>query len=314
MTITQTYPAIEPYHSGHLAVSPVHHIYFEECGNPNGQPVIVLHGGPGSGCNPGQRRFFDPSHYRIILFDQRGSGRSLPSGCIDDNNVQELAMDMERLREHLGINRWLVFGGSWGSALALLYASLHPQKIQGLILRGIFLARASEMKWFLYQIGRFFPEAWTAFVAPLAPSEIKDILNAYYQRIFNSPETIQIEAARSWSSFENSIMYLLPAASTSQTSEEAMLARLRVHLHYLVNDCFLKTTPLLSLVEKFRQLPAIIIHGRYDMVCPIQTAFELSQSWPEADFRIVTDAGHSASEPGITSALISATEKFKNLN
>lgn len=314
MTINPLFPAIEPYCSGHLEVSPIHQLYYEECGNPQGQPVVVLHGGPGSGCNPGQRRFFDPAHYRIVLFDQRGSGRSLPTGCVEDNSIQALANDMELLREHLGISRWLVFGGSWGSTLALFYATLHAEKITGLLLRGIFLTRPSEIRWFLYEVGRIFPEAWVDFVEPLAAAEISDILGAYHQRIFNAPETEQLAAAQSWSAFENAIMYLCasPSAATSAPNN-AMIARLRVHLHYLVHDCFLASSPLLGQVEKFRHIPSIIIHGRYDMVCPVQTAYELHQAWPEANFRVVPDAGHSASEPGIATALIAATEQFKNL-
>ena len=311
MTTDPLFPPAEPYHFGHPDVSPLHQIYYEECGNPNGAPVVVLHGGPGSGCNPNQRRFFDPTHYRIILFDQRGCGRSLPAGCIEDNNIQALANDMELLRAHLGITQWFVFGGSWGSTLALFYASLHADKIKGLLLRGIFLTRPSELHWFLYEAGRFFPEAWVRFVEPLTTNEIAHILKAYHERIFNAPETEQLAAALSWSAFENAIMYLLPPSAASSSSDSAMIARLRVHLHFLINDCFLADSPLLSQVEKFRHIPTIMIHGRYDMVCPIQTAYELHQAWPEADFRVVADAGHSASEPGIATALIAATEQFK---
>ncbi|MCE9632748.1 MAG: prolyl aminopeptidase [Methylophilales bacterium] len=314
MTTDPLFPPTEPYHSGYLEVSPVHQIYYEECGNPHGKPVLVLHGGPGSGCNPGQRRFFDPTHYRIVLFDQRGCGRSLPAGCVDDNSIQALANDMELLREHLGISRWLVFGGSWGSTLALFYASLHAEKITGLLLRGIFLTRPSEIRWFLYEVGRIFPEAWVRFVEPLSTNEITDILSAYHQRIFNAPENEQLTAAQSWSVFENAIMYLSPpATSAASSNNSAMIARLRVHLHYLIHDCFLADSPLLAQVEKFRRIPAIIIHGRYDMVCPIQTAYELHQAWSEADFRVVPVSGHSASEPGIAAALVSATEQFKSL-
>jgi proline iminopeptidase len=291
----------------------LHQLYYEECGNPNGQPAVVLHGGPGSGCNPNQRRYFDPAYYRIVLFDQRSCGRSLPAGCVEDNNIQALANDMELLREHLGIARWLVFGGSWGSTLALFYATLHAEKITGLLLRGIFLARASEIHWFLYEVGRFFPEAWVNFVKPLALSELTNIVSAYHQRIFDAPEAEQLAAAQNWGAFESAIMYLLPATPSTSTADSATIARLRVHLHYLIHDCFLADTPLLAQVAQFRHIPAIILHGRYDMVCPIQTAYELHQAWPEADFRVIADAGHSASEPGIAAALIAATEQFKTL-
>lgn len=314
MTTDPLFPPIEPYHSDHLEVSPTHQLYYEECGNPHGPAVVVLHGGPGSGCNPGQSRFFDPAHYRIVLFDQRGCGRSLPAGCVEDNSIQALANDMELLREHLGIARWLVFGGSWGSTLALFYATLHAEKITGLLLRGIFLTRPSEIRWFLYEVGRIFPEAWVRFVEPLATNEITDILSAYHQRIFNAPEAEQLTAAQSWNAFENAIMYLRPPQTSAPSAPNiATIARLRVHLHYLIHDCFLADSPLLPQVEKFRRIPAIIIHGRYDMVCPIQTAYELHQAWPEADFRVIDDAGHSASEPGIAAALVAATEQFKSL-
>lgn len=307
------FPPIEPYKNGHLAVSSVHEIYFEECGNPDGIPVVVLHGGPGSGCNPGQRRYFDPAYYRVILFDQRGSGRSLPAGCIEDNTIQHLVADIEQLREHLGITRWLVFGGSWGSTLALSYALSHKEHITGLILRGIFLARPEELHWFLYDVRHFFPEAWAQFTSILEDQNQPDILAGYAKLLYDGDAASQVLAARAWSSFEAAMMTLLPPATASTASDEAMVNRLKVHLHYLLHDCFLRETPLLANINTLRSIPAIIIQGRYDMVCPVKTAYALHQAWPEAEFNIIADAGHSGMEQGIASALVEATEKFKSL-
>ncbi|HEY7985551.1 MAG TPA: prolyl aminopeptidase [Methylophilaceae bacterium] len=305
------FPELEPYRTGFLAVSGTHSIYFEECGNPAGMPVVVLHGGPGSGCNPGQRRYFDPVYYRIILFDQRGCGRSLPPGSIEDNTTQHLADDMERLREHLNIQQWLIFGGSWGSTLALFYASIYKERVKGLLLRGIFLASPAEINWFLYDVRQFFPDAWEEFVAPLSAAERGMVLDAYSQRIFGVQQAEAIAAAKRWNAFESAIMRLIPDPPSS-ASNEMIVARLRVHLHYLMNDCFLPQ-PLLDQVDKLRQIPTIVVHGRYDMVCPVQTAFALHRAWPEAEFHIVADAGHAAVEPGTQAALIAATERFKLL-
>lgn len=302
------FPALEPSAHDWLEVSGGHHIYYEICGNPQGAPVVFLHGGPGSGCNPAQRRFFDPSFYCIILIDQRGCGRSLPPGGVEHNTTQDLIEDIDQLRHHLGIVRWMVFGGSWGSTLALAYAATYPQVITGLILRGIFLCRQSELDWFLYTVRNFFPEAWQRLVAPLTPEERKDILRAYHQRVFSH----DIAAARAWNAFEGAIISLLPGASPNAAPDDALtLARARVQLHYLINLCFLQKQPLLEQIERFRQIPAIIIQGRYDMVCPPVTAEELHLAWPEAEYVIIPDAGHSAMEPGIAAALVAATESFK---
>ena len=305
----------EPFDSGWLQASPLHQIYYEQCGNPQGIPVVFLHGGPGSGCTPRQRRFFDPAHYRIVLFDQRGCGRSRPMGCIEANTTRHLVEDMEMLREHLGVAQWLLFGGSWGSTLALAYAAAYPERAKGLILRGIFLARPSELDWFIYKVGNFFPDAYAQFVELLAPEERNDILTAYRQRIVSDDTSINLPAARAWNAYEASIMSLLPNAGTPSipAPDEVLLARARVQLHYLINDCFLQQRPLLAEVERIRRLPAIIIQGRYDMVCPPVTAYALHQVWPEAQFIMVPDAGHSALEPGISAALVEATESFKSL-
>ncbi len=305
------FPELEPYHTGFLTVSVTHSIYYEECGNPDGVPVVVLHGGPGSGCNPGQRRFFDPAYYRIVLFDQRGSGRSLPQGSIEDNTTQHLADDMERLREHLDVQQWLIFGGSWGSTLALFYASIYIERVKGLLLRGVFLASPAEINWFLYDVRRFFPDDWEDFVALLSATEKENILDAYSQRIFEAQESEAVAAAKRWNAFESAIMRLIPD-SPSPASNDMIVSRLRVHLHYLINNCFL-SQPLLNQIDKLRHIPTIIVHGRYDMVCPVQTAFSLHRAWPEADFHIVADAGHAATEPGTQSVLLAATERLKHL-
>lgn len=309
-TATTLYPEIAPYDHALLDVGDGHAIYYEQCGNPHGAPVIFLHGGPGSGCNRGQRRFFDPSFYRIILFDQRGCGRSLPQGGVDHNTTAHLVADIERLRQHLVIQRWLVFGGSWGSTLALAYAAAHPEPIKGLILRGIFLSRDSELEWFLHTVHHVFPEAWANLVDPIPEDEQHDLMKAYYRRVFSG----DIEAARTWNAFESAIMTLLPPPPPSKVTDDATtLARARVQLHYLREACFLRDTPLLEQVERFRHIPTRIIQGRYDMVCPPVTADALHRAWPEADYVIVPDAGHSAMEPGVIAALVSATEAFKEI-
>jgi proline iminopeptidase len=307
------YPAIEPFHTGLLETADkAHQIYFEECGNPDGTAVVVLHGGPGSGCNPGQRRFFDPESYRIVLFDQRGCGRSQPAGKTEFNNTTLLAQDIELLRQHLGITTWMVFGGSWGSTLALCYAAAFPGSITRLILRGIFLARPHELNWFLYEIRLFFPEAWERFTRILDGSERQDVLHAYASRIFNAPHIEQVLAAKTWSEYESRIMTLLPPPPPAEAApEDSMLSRLKVHLHYLSNGCFLEDAPVLSRIDRFRHIPTTIVHGRYDMVCPIRTAHELHCAWPESEFIVVDEAGHSAMEPGIISTLVSITNRYR---
>ena len=310
------YPELAVFEENLLKVGDVHQIYYEICGNPQGQPVVFVHGGPGSGCNPTQRRFFDPAHYRIVLIDQRGCGRSQPRGATEQNTTADLVADMEAIRLHLGIAQWLVFGGSWGSTLALAYAVQHPDKVTGLILRGIFLSRASELQWFLGQVQTFFPEPWQALCAFLDPQERHDPLSAYEQRIFSDDPNRNVPAAIAWNAYESSIMALLPrpAPATQTIDGELELARARVQIHYIRHDCFVGKTDLLGQVQqRLSHIPTQIIQGRYDMVCPPVTAWELSRAMPHAEFRVVEDAGHSAMEPGITSALVAATEKFKAL-
>lgn len=306
------YPEIEPYHSGHLDVSAVHSIYYEQCGNPDGQPVVFLHGGPGSGCNPMQRRFFDPAHYRIILLDQRGCGRSRPLGNIEDNTIDALVADMEHLRHHLGIARWLVFGGSWGSTLAIAYAIDYPGCVSGLILRGIFLSRPAELRWFLQDVCHFYPEAWDKLAGFLEPAEQTDLLSAYAKRIFSDDTAISIPAATHWNAYESSIMSLRPGnGGGTPVADEVQLARARVQLHYILHNCFVGDRDLLQEATVLAHIPTAIIQGRYDMVCPPQTAWQLKQALPQATLDMIADAGHSAMEPGTAAALVAATKKFQ---
>lgn len=323
-TLYNLYPELEPFNKGSLNVGQMHQIYIEECGNPVGTPVVFLHGGPGSGCNPTQRRFFDPVFYRIVLFDQRGCGRSKPQGEVEANTTDDLVNDIEALRLHLNIDKWHIFGGSWGSTLAIAYAVKHAEHIISLTLRGIFLSRPSELKWFLGDMQHFFPEVWDKLVKYLPPNKQNDVLNAYAALIFNTDLIISGDAAEQWNAFENAIMRLKPLGTelieaTSKTAEElnneriTEVARARVQIHYILNQCFVDGEALLKKAANLTNIPTIIVQGRYDMVCPPQTAWVLHQSMPHAKFTMVADAGHSAMEPGVTSALIEATETFKTL-
>ena len=307
------FPELSTFHSEMLNVSQKHAIYYEECGNPAGFPVVFLHGGPGSGCNPTQRRFFDPSFYRIILIDQRGCGRSTPQGCIEDNTIGALVSDIETLKQHLNIKEWLVFGGSWGSTLALAYATSHPSSVKGLILRGIFLSRASELDWFLGEVKNFYPESWEKLLSYLPKNEQSNPLQAYATRVFSEDTTIAGNAAAEWNAYESSIMSLLPRASAAQntTPAEVEIARARVQIHYILNQCFVGHRDLLAEAKVLSAIPTTIIQGRYDMVCPPTSAWELSNAMPHAKFLMIADAGHSAMEAGITSALVEATEAFR---
>ena len=307
------YPELEPYQSGCLDVSNLHRIYYEQCGNPAGMPVVFLHGGPGSGCNPMQRRFFDPAFYRIILFDQRGCGRSEPLGEIQHNTTQDLVSDIETIRNHLGIGNWLVFGGSWGSTLALVYALAHQNRVAGLILRGIFLSRPEELDWFLYKVRNFFPEAWVNLTSPLAPAEYNSIMEAYRERIYSDDASLNIIAARIWNTYENSILALsaTPSAGTP-APDNVQLARARVQLHYLINRCFIDGQTVLSEASRLQNITTTIVQGRYDMVCPPVSAWELARAMPHAKLVMIPDAGHSAMELGTCAALVEATEAFKH--
>jgi proline iminopeptidase len=295
-----------------LNVSEKHAIYYEECGNPAGYPVVFLHGGPGSGCNATQRRFFDPSFYRIILLDQRGCGRSTPQGCIEDNNIDALVGDIEALKLHLNIKEWLVFGGSWGSTLALAYSIAYPGSVTGLILRGIFLSRPTELNWFLGEVKSFYPESWEKLLSYLPKNEQSNPLQAFGTRVFSDDIKIAGPAATQWNAYESSIMSLLPRAPSVQstTPVDVEVARARVQIHYILNECFVGHRDLLA-EAKALSIPTTIIQGRYDMVCPPISAWELKNVMPHAKFLMIADAGHSAMEAGITSALVEATEAFK---
>ena len=318
MTVTPTprrglYPAIEPYRSGYLQVSELHRVYFEESGNPAGKPAVFLHGGPGAGCSPKARQFFDPAHYRIVLFDQRGCGRSTPHAELADNTTWHLVADMERLREHLGIERWLVFGGSWGSTLALAYAQTHPTRVSELVLRGIFMLRRWELEWF-YQAGcdALFPDAWEEYLAAIPPAERGDLISAYHRRLTSPDEATRLAAARAWSVWEGATSFLHPdpAHIASSGEDQFALAFARIECHYFVNAGFFEVDgQLLRDAHRLRGIPATIVQGRYDVVCPLRSAWDLHCAWPEADLRIVADAGHSAFEPGITHELVQATDR-----
>jgi proline iminopeptidase len=317
------YPEIEPFHKSWLKVGDLHQIYYEECGNPSGSPVVFLHGGPGSGCNPSQRRFFDPTHYRIVLIDQRGCGRSTPQGEVRENTTDDLMADLEALREHLGIAKWHVFGGSWGSTLAMAYAAKHTECVISLALRGIFLSRQIELDWFLGAVKQFYPEVWHTLLEYLPESERNNVLIAYEKRIFSDDANINQPAAASWNAFEGALLRLKPAenkaADTAKTESEISLAnqtevaRARVQIHYIQQHCFVDGEAILKAATKLSHIPTVIVQGRYDMVCPPETAWLLARSMPHAEFIMVPDAGHSAMEPGITSALVAATEKFKQI-
>lgn len=307
------FPPIEPFASGMLEVDAPHRIYHEQSGNPRGVPVVFLHGGPGAGSSAIHRQFFDPSFYRIVVLDQRGAGRSTPLGGLEKNTTPALIADLERLRTHLGIDRWLVFGGSWGSTLGIAYAEHHPERCLGLVLRGIFLCRRSEIDWFLYGLRAIFPEAWRAFAHYIPEAERGDLLAAYHRRLTDPDPAVHMPAARSWSVYEGSCSTLLPnpALVADFASERVALGLARIEAHYFANDIFLPENFLLDNVGRLKQVPAIIVQGRYDIVCPTISADDLHAAWPEAEYVIVPDAGHSAFEPGIRSRLVAATEDFK---
>ncbi|MBX9688778.1 MAG: prolyl aminopeptidase [Candidatus Obscuribacterales bacterium] len=308
------YPEIEPYRTGMLNVSGGHSLYFEESGNPKGKPIVVLHGGPGGGTQPSYRRLFDPQLYRIIMFDQRGCGRSLPFASLKFNTTWHLVRDIEALRKHCGVEQWAVFGGSWGSTLSLAYAETHPERVTQLILRGIFLGRKSELDW-LYQFGAsaIFPDYWQQYLEQIPRDERKDMVKAYYKRLTSRNLKVRTAAAQAWSIWEGCSSKLHIDKSLIARNGDAKFATAfaRIECHYFVNGCFLKSdSQLLDNVDRIRHIPTTIVQGRYDMVCPITSAYHLHQAFPEAEFVVVPDAGHSMSEPGIRSALIKACNKY----
>jgi proline iminopeptidase len=327
------FPEISAYQTDTLLTEDHHQIYYEICGNPNGFPVVFLHGGPGSGCNPAQRRFFDPAFYKIILIDQRGCGRSLPLGGTINNTTAHLIADIDAIRTTLEIEKWLVFGGSWGSTLAINYALAFPQHVAGLILRGIFLSRPSELNWFLGDISHFYPDVWHTLTHFLPENARHDVLTAFSQLIFDEDPIINVPAAYAWNAFESAIMRLIPnetkpANNQSDNNktlsagdnkvldhENAMeVARARIQIHYIQHQCFIDGEAVLQQCTALNTIPTVIVQGRYDMVCPPKTAWDLSRVMPHAEFHIVADAGHSAMETGVISALVAATEQFKKLN
>jgi proline iminopeptidase len=308
------YDPIEPFDIGRLRVSPIHELYYEQVGNATGKPVVFLHGGPGGGVSADYRRYFDPKVYRVVLFDQRGSGKSTPHANIEENTTWDLVADIERLREHLGIKRWQVFGGSWGSTLALAYAETHPDRVSELVLRGIFLCRQKEIRWF-YQEGTsaIFPDVWEEYLKVIPESERADMVSAYYRRLTSDDGAVRLQAARAWSIWEGSTSKLFFDASMIEkfADPEFALAFARIECHYFINNAFFPTDNyLIENVGSIRGIPGVIVQGRYDVVCPMMSAWDLHRAWPEAQLKIIPDAGHSISEPGIIDALVEATDQF----
>ena len=308
------YPEIEPYHSGRLKVSDIHELYYEQCGNPGGKPVVFLHGGPGGGLVPDYRRYFDPEKYRIVLFDQRGSGQSTPNACLEDNTTWDLVDDIERLRQHFGIEKWQVFGGSWGSTLALAYAQKHPTRVTELVLRGIFLCRKEEIDWF-YQEGAswIFPDVWERYLSVIPEAERHNMVAAYYRRLVGDNEQERLDAAAAWSIWEGSTskLFMDPNAVEKYGDPSFALAFARIECHYFTNNAFFDgPNYLIEHVDAIRHIPTVIVQGRYDVVCPIHSAWDLHRAWPQADLQIIPDAGHSITEPGIIDALVLATDRF----
>ncbi len=315
--MAQPYPPIEPYRTHRIQVSAIHEIYAEECGNPNGRAVVFVHGGPGGGCEPWHRQFFDPKRYRIVLFDQRGCGRSTPHAELRENTTGDLVADMERIRNLLGIDQWVVFGGSWGSTLGLAYAQAHPQRTRALVLRGIFLLRPEEIRWF-YQEGAnwIYPDAWEHYLAPIPQSERGDLVAAYHRRLTSENTAVRREAARAWSTWEGATSKLLQSEDmiARYAGDNFSEAFARIECHYFVNGGFFDSpNQLLENVDRIRHIPAVIVQGRYDVVCPLKSAWDLHRAWPEATFSVVPDAGHAASEHGTLSRLIEAADHFARL-
>ncbi|HSD60963.1 MAG TPA: prolyl aminopeptidase [Burkholderiales bacterium] len=311
VSIEVLFPPVEPFAAGSLAVPDGQQLYFERCGRPDGLPVVFLHGGPGSGCHPGQRRFFDPKLWHAVLFDQRGCGRSRPAGGVNANTTDHLVQDLERLREHLGIPAWLVFGGSWGATLALRYATAHPRRVTGLLLRGSFLGTQRELEWFLVGLRRFLPEAWEAFSAGAPASDAGGLLAWYRQRAQDPDPAVSLAAASAWNAYESAVMALAePGAPAATMPDEAAVARLRVHTHYLAHGCFLPASGALPGAGALAGIPVTLVHGRLDFVCPPENALALARALPEARLRLLEGAGHSQMEPAMARALVQELARF----
>jgi proline iminopeptidase len=306
------YPAIEPYDSGSLTVDDPHELYYEQCGNPDGDPILFLHGGPGAGCSEIDRRFFDPEHFRIILFDQRGSGRSTPIGDISNNSMLDTTHDIEQLRETLGIEIWHVFGGSYGSTISLFYSQAHPQRCKSLTIRGIWMLRDEEIDWWLYRVRWLQPELWKTFAEFIPPEERGDLLEAYWKRLTGDDAELALEAAKHWSVYEGSCCTLLPNEEFSSQFAEAdtAWAVARLEAHYFRNVRPEPDSMLLDRVDRIRHIPAFAVHGRYDIICSVKNLFDLSQAWPQLDCVVSPDSGHSSHEPGITKELVAATKRI----
>ncbi len=308
------FPEIGPFETGYLPLSAGHVMYWEQVGNPRGRPVLFLHGGPGAGAGVVHRRFFDPDFWRVVIFDQRGAGRSRPLGSLTDNTTDDLVEDIERLRRHIGVDRWLLFGGSWGSTLALAYAQAYPDRVSGCVLRGVFLGRPSEVEWFLYGLRAVFPDAHAQFASFLPEAERGDLLRGYLARLTDPDAAVHMPAARAWSVYEGSCSTLLPSPETvsSFAQDRTALGLARIEAYYFANGLFLPQGGLLGGMDRIGQIPAEIVQGRYDMVCPAGTAFDLAAAWPAARLTIVPDAGHSALEPGVRRALVAAVERYRH--
>ena len=309
------FPEIGPFETGYLPLSGGHVMYWEQVGNPRGTPVLFLHGGPGAGAGAVHRRFFDPGFWRTIIFDQRGAGRSRPLGSLEANTTDHLVADIEALRWHLGIERWLLFGGSWGSTLALAYAQAHPERVTGCVLRGVFLGRRAEVDWFMHGLAAVFPDAHAAFAGHLPEAERGDLLGAYLRRLTDPDPSVHMPAARAWSIYEGSCSTLLPSPDTvaSFAQDRTALGLARIEAHYFAHDLFMPAEGLLGRMDRITGVPAEIVQGRYDMICPARTAFELAAAWPSARLTVVPDAGHSALEPGVRRALVAAVERCRIL-
>lgn len=311
--MSDLYPPIEPFSTQRLSVGGGHQLYLEQVGNPKGIPILFLHGGPGAGCEPYHRCFFDPQAYRVVLFDQRGCGRSTPHASLNDNTTWDLVDDIERIRQALDIERWIVFGGSWGSTLALAYAQSHPERVIGMVLRGIFLCRDEEISWF-YQSGasKVYPDYWEDYIAPIPQQERDDLLLAYHNRLTGDNELMRMAAAKAWSVWEGRTASLQPNRAVVDffSQPHTALSLARIECHYFVNHAFLRPNQLLEDAGKLAGIPGVIVQGRYDLICPMESAWQLHQAWEGSELMVIPDAGHSAAEPGIRQALIETTDRF----